>query len=573
MALFLCGLAGFISLLEGINVGLLVPLLENLQSPEQAGGHWISKAVAKVFDFLGVPFELATIVVALTLIVGGIAGLRYWRMILVGRLREGFTSWIRYSYMKRLLDADLSFFHGERLGVMTDTLTTQSHQAGGSIMNMVELVALFGMVLAYLLAAFFISPIITAGAVLVLLAVILGMQLFVARARATAKVLVDRSYDLQVAGLESLSGIQVVKSFLLEPMRWAEYTRRSNGVADGNYRLIKNQSQMTVIQEVFLFALVGAIIVVGVSVMDLSISVMVALLYVLFRLMPRITGLNAVRQGLAESMVSVHAVTVAMENASRPTIVSGKTPFVHLQSDIKLKDVDFSYNGSGEVLRETTFTIEQGRMTAIVGASGVGKTTLVDLLLRFYDPLRGSIEVDGVDLRELDLASWRRSIGLVSQDVFLFNDTVANNIALGRPGVTQGVIEDAARQAYAHDFIRQLPQGYDTRIGDRGWNLSGGQRQRIALARAIAQRPQILVLDEATSSLDSESEQLIQDYINEIRGTCTMVVVAHRTATVRGADKIVVLQDGKIVEEGDWNKLMAANGKFASYQHLQSSGQ
>jgi subfamily B ATP-binding cassette protein MsbA len=178
-----------------------------------------------------------------------------------------------------------------------------------------------------------------------------------------------------------------------------------------------------------------------------------------------------------------------------------------------------------------------------------------------------------VDLRELDLESWRKTIGVVSQDVFLFNDTVANNIALWRPEASQESIIEAAKQAYAHEFIQQMPEGYETTIGDRGWNLSGGQRQRLALARAIFSKPEVLILDEATSSLDSESERFIQEYINEIRGTRTLVVVAHRMSTIRGADKIVVLEEGKIVEEGDLNSLLAASGPFARFYRLQFSGQ
>jgi ABC-type multidrug transport system fused ATPase/permease subunit len=193
----------------------------------------------------------------------------------------------------------------------------------------------------------------------------------------------------------------------------------------------------------------------------------------------------------------------------------------------------------------------------------------VDLILRFYDPVQGSIEVDGVDLKDLDLTSWRRSIGVVSQDIYLFNETIAYNIGVGRTDANIEQIVEAAKQAYAHDFIQQLADGYETKIGDRGWNLSGGQRQRIALARAILKRPEILILDEATSSLDSESEQLIQDYMKEIRNSCTMIVVAHRTSTIQDADKIVVLLDGVIAEEGDWDTLSAGSGLLANYHRLQ----
>ena len=568
-AALVCGLAVGVPLLEGINIGLLLPLLEELQSAEQGEGHWISRAIGYVFNGIGIPLNLNTILLSLGLLVLGVVALKYVRLILAAKLREGYLAWIRSEYMRVLLDADLAYFHSEKLGVMTDTLATQSHRAASSISDAIEVVATTALVSTYLVGAFLISPVLTAGALVALLIVSIGVQYFITMAGRGATIRVGRDYAMQVAGVENLSGIQVVKSFLLERIRLADYTRKSEEVRESNYYLDRNRSRMGVIQEALLFAIIGGIIFMGISVFDLSFAVIVALLFVLYRMMPKVTSLHGLRQSLAESLAGVHAVTVAMEQPSRSRITSGTKPFVRLQSRIELDEVRFSYDRGAEVLEGISFSIPAGEMTAIVGASGAGKSTLVDLLLRFYDPDQGSVLVDGVDLRELELASWRRSIGVVSQDVFLFNDTVANNIALGRQGATKESIIDAARRAYAHDFIEELPQGYETQIGDRGWNLSGGERQRIALARAIMEKPSILILDEATSSLDSESERLIQVYMNEIRGTCTMIVVAHRTSTIREADRIVVLQDGKIVEQGDWQTLVGEAGIFASYHQLQ----
>ena len=221
------------------------------------------------------------------------------------------------------------------------------------------------------------------------------------------------------------------------------------------------------------------------------------------------------------------------------------------------------------VLEDASFAVEKGNITALIGVSGAGKSTLVDLVLRFHDPSSGSILVDGVDLRNLTLKSWRSAIGVVNQDIFLFNDTVFNNIAMGFPEATKEQIIEAATDAFADQFIRQLPQGYDTLVGERGWNLSGGQRQRIALARAILRKPQILILDEATSSLDSESEQYIQKYINNIKGISTVLIVAHRMSTIQSADKIVVLENGRITEEGNWDSLLAKDAGLANYLQLQ----
>lgn len=571
LAMSIGGLALGISLLEGFNIGLLVPMLETLESGE-AGGHWVSQALALGFGVVGIPFRLPAILLALGILITIVAGLKYLRLVLMAKMQSEFITWIRTTYMGSLLRADLAYFHSEQMGSMTNILTSQAERAAASAGHMAEIITGLLLIMAYMVTAFLIAPGLTAGAFGMVLIVSLGVQYYVRRAREKAQEGVERNREYQVAALENLSGIHVIKTFLLEKSRWADFSSRAGAVGLVTYQIGKIRSKLTIIQEVALFVMIGGIVYLGVSVFSLDIAVIVALLFILYRMMPRVAGLNTLRQDLAESMTSLHAVAVAMEAQVQPSIVSGQTPFESLKKDIVLQDIGFSYNGSGPVLDRTSFSIEKGKMTAIVGASGAGKSTLMELLLRFYDPAAGHILVDGVDLKDLDLESWRRYIGVVSQDVFLFNDTVANNIGLGRPGVTATDVEMASKQAYAHDFIVNLPQGYDTTIGDRGWNLSGGQRQRIALARAIVGGPQILVLDEATSALDSESEQLIQKYMNGIRGTCTLVVVAHRTATIRNADTIVVLQDGRIVEQGDWDSLMDSAGVFANYQQLQAGG-
>lgn len=568
--LSICALTISGSLLEGINIGLLIPLLEYLGSPGQVEGHWLSRAFATVFAAMGVRFGLDTILLFLGILFLGAAGLKYLRLILIDKAVVTFSVWLRTRTMESLLSGDTEYFHHQRLGMLTDTLTTQSSRAGGALHVAADGVSLAAVSLVYLLGAFLIAPFLAAAALGTGLILSLAMQYYVSRARKIADTMVSRQNELQIAGIETLSAIQVVKSFLLERSRWSDYRSKAQAAGESEYLINRNTNQMSVLQEVVLVALVGAIVYVGVEVMGLGMAAIVALLFVLYRLMPRISGLNSRRQQLATQLASLHLVKTVIDQASSRKIVSGPVTFEELTNRIELKQVDFSYNGSSEVLSNTSFTMEKGKMTAIAGASGAGKTTLIDLVLRLYDPTQGSLLVDGVDLRDLELTSWRGSIGVVSQDIFLFNDTVAYNIGLGRLGSSLEAIITAAKRAYAHDFIQQLPHGYETHIGDRGWNLSGGQRQRLALARAILTTPEILILDEATSSLDSESEQLIQQYLNEIRGTCTIIVVAHRLSTIQSADKIVVLQDGKIVEEGDWDSLLAKDGVLANYHNIQS---
>jgi ABC-type multidrug transport system fused ATPase/permease subunit len=208
-------------------------------------------------------------------------------------------------------------------------------------------------------------------------------------------------------------------------------------------------------------------------------------------------------------------------------------------------------------------------MTALIGSSGAGKSTLMDLIIRFYDPTHGRIKIDGQNLQDFQQASWRQRIGMVSQENFLFNDTVLNNISCGFSTATVEDVKQAARQAYAHDFIMSLPEQYQTNVGDRGVKLSGGQRQRLALARALLRKPQILLLDEATSDLDTESERYIQQAIREVSRSCTVIVIAHRLSTIEHADNIIVLEQGRVVEQGQHQELLAKNGRYAEYHRLQ----
>jgi subfamily B ATP-binding cassette protein MsbA len=231
--------------------------------------------------------------------------------------------------------------------------------------------------------------------------------------------------------------------------------------------------------------------------------------------------------------------------------------------------VDFGYDPGELVLHNISLTIEQGKMTALVGASGAGKSTLADLIPRFYDPTQGKILIDGVDLREFDINSVRRRLAVVSQDTFIFNTSVRNNIAYALEGVDEEAIREAARLANALEFIEDMPEGFETQLGDRGVRLSGGQRQRIAIARALLRNPEILILDEATSALDSVSERLIQESLEKLSVGRTVIAIAHRLSTIVRADKVVVLEQGHIVEQGTYDELLQQHGKLWQYHQMQ----
>ncbi len=297
---------------------------------------------------------------------------------------------------------------------------------------------------------------------------------------------------------------------------------------------------------------------------------LLAFIVVLSRLISPIKIINNARAMIIEKMPMIEHITSLLSTSDKEYMTEGHALIPQFQKGISFENVDFAYASNPlPVLRNVSFTIVKGTTTAIVGPSGSGKSTIIELLLRFYDPENGHICIDDIDLKDIILNSWRKHIGVVSQDIILFNDTVRHNISFARPEASQAEIEDAAERAYAHEFILSLPNGYDTVIGERGVLLSGGQRQRLAIARAVLIQPQLLIFDEATSALDVESEKVVQQAVAQLGCSRTVICIAHRLATVRDADQILVLHAGRLVEQGNHSQLMALNGLYSGMVRLQ----
>ena len=304
---------------------------------------------------------------------------------------------------------------------------------------------------------------------------------------------------------------------------------------------------------------------------DAALARLLTFLFVLYRLLPLVGRINQGRAQLVSQRPIVLRVNDMLRTDDKEFTRDGGRRFETLRQGIELQDVYLRYEaGEMPAVDALSFGIPRGKMVALIGASGAGKSTVADLLLRLYDPGSGRILVDGEELHRLDLTQWRDRVGVVSQETFLFHASIRDNIAFGRLDATDGEIVAAARRAYAHDFISQLVDGYDTVVGDRGYRLSGGQRQRIAIARAILRDPEILVLDEATSELDSESELAIQRALDDLTAERTVLAIAHRLSTIAMADQILVLDRGRVVERGTHQELLAMDGSYARLWRIQT---
>ncbi|HDQ26353.1 MAG TPA: ABC transporter ATP-binding protein [bacterium] len=480
---------------------------------------------------------------------------------------------IRDILYRHVTGLSMRFFNSQKTGTLISRITNDVSLVHGALANVLgNIIGAFLNIAGLVGLMFYLNWKLTLIAIVVFPLAVYPITKFGKRMRMAARGMQEKMGDITSVLNESFNGIRIVKAFGMEEYERKRFAADLRKFFDYDMKAVRAVALASPIMETIGAAGIAAIVfVAGQAVIggELTAGTFFAFVAALTGLYPQAKKLNDMNNVIQRAIAAAERVFSTLD--TKPDVVDSENAveLTAFNSSIEFRDVRFSYNKGDETLKGLNFTIKKGQVFAVIGPSGAGKSTTADLLSRFYDPDSGAILIDGKNLREIKLSSLRDMIGIVTQETILFNDTIKSNIAYGKPGIDEDELIAAAKAANAHNFIMEQPEKYETLIGDRGVRLSGGQRQRLAIARAILKNPPILILDEATSSLDSESEILVQDALNNLMKNRTTFVIAHRLSTVRNADRIIVIDGGMITEEGVHEGLYAKGGVYTRIYNLQ----
>ena len=574
------------SSMGGVSLGMLIPLVDNIltgRAISVPGVQNLPEFLANLIDNVNsIPkaslLNWLIIIIALIFLIK--EAFLFFQTYLMSRLGQSVLRDTRLAIYKKLLQLSNDFFANTQIGELVSRVTFDVGIIVNSItegltdllLQPIQLCIYLFMVI-WIKLYFSISWTLTLVTILVFPLVAYPVVKIGKKLRKISTATQESMSDINSLLYETIYGIGIVKSFSAENYHMDKFRIYNNRYFK---MLMKSVKRMAIISPLGEFVGVVCMAIVlwlgGREVVEgrLSGGAFIAFLAALLSLIKPFKRLSRL---YAINLQALAAITRVFKILDREPSVKDSPAALQLsgfKDSIEFKDIDFSYDkGRALVLKNVNISLSKGKILAIVGMSGAGKTTLVSLLPRFYDTTRGRMLIDGKDVRDFSIVSLREHIGIVTQETILFNDSVCNNVAFGNPGAKMDQIINAAKAANAHDFIMKMPNGYDTIIGDRGMKLSGGEKQRIAIARALFKDPPILILDEATSQLDTESERLVQQAIDRLMASRTVLVIAHRLSTVEHADNIVVLDRGEIVESGTHKELIQAQGVYKRLYELQ----
>jgi subfamily B ATP-binding cassette protein MsbA len=498
----------------------------------------------------------------------------YFSFYILNPMKNRIIYRLRADIYQKVLTLPIGYFTEQRKGDLMSRLTNDVYEVENSLVGALE-----GWVrdpltiLINFAVLFYISPTLT----IAILVCIPAIGFILGRISRNLKKTSQEAAEKQGESLsvldETLLGLRIIKSFNAQELVRARFDKANHELLDARNRISRRRDLASPVSEILgVGVFVGILWFGGQSVLNQEISLapstFLAYLALFYNIINPVKALSTSFSNMRKGSAAIARIEELLNTPQTIDENPNGTAFESFKESIEFRNVRFAY-GNKLVLDDINFTLNKGKTIALVGSSGSGKSTLADLLARFHDVSDGQVLIDGIDIRDYALYSVRKQMSLVTQEPILFNDTIASNIALGEPDAPMARIESAARLANADGFIRQKSNGFQTNVGDRGGKLSGGERQRLTIARALLKNPSILILDEATSSLDTESERLVQEAINNVMKDRTSLVIAHRLSTIRHADEILVMQEGRIVERGNHESLIKQNGYYKKLVDLQ----
>ncbi|MFT5735824.1 MAG: subfamily B ATP-binding cassette protein MsbA [Maribacter sp.] len=498
----------------------------------------------------------------------------YLAMYFITFLRNGVLKDLRNELYDKTVSLPISHYTEKRKGDTIARITSDVLEIQHSFLSILELIVREPLTLLFtILAMLSISPELTLFVFIFLpisgyLISLIGKSL----KRKSDKVQKEQGYFLSILE-ETLGGLKVIKAFNAESKFSETFSASTKRFYNFSNSLLNRQNLASPTSEFFGITAIGIILWYGGQMVlvdkTLQPELFITYMGLAYQILTPAKAISKASYGVKKGNAAAERVLEILETKNPIAEIENPIEKLAFESNIALENISFKYEDE-YVLKNFNLNVPKGGTVALVGQSGSGKSTIANLVTRFYDVNKGNIKIDGINIKELSKKSLRGMLGLVTQDSILFNDTVQNNIGLGKEGASLAEITEAAKIANAHDFIMELPKGYDTNIGDSGNKLSGGQKQRLSIARAVLKNPPIMILDEATSALDTESERLVQDALEKMMKNRTSIVIAHRLSTIQNADTIVVLHKGEIVEQGSHTELLAMNGSYKKLVNMQS---
>ena len=556
---------------EGFGLGFLLVFLQSLTTPGaepvKTGIEWFDILIlginASATERL---YRISALIVITTWMR---ASFNYFAQVCINFTEISLVDSLRKRIFEQLEAQTLNYFNHKKSGELVNILTNEMERIRQLVGGIAFFITRSFAIVVYSASLFMLSWKMSIVAILLFSLVAVGLSTLNKQIRERSFGITKANDNFTSRTLEFIQGIRTIHAFSTQEFERKRYYEASEKIVN----TVKSIDVIALVvkpvaESVSTLILISMIIVALVTGL-MKVSALLTFFFVLFRIIPMTQDLNGVVAFLTTQAGAVENIKNLLKTDDKIYFQNGTIKFPGLKRSIDLVSVDFDYGLNQRVLHNITLSIKQGEMTALIGSSGAGKTTLADLIPRFHDASDGYIYIDEVDIRKFEINSLRRQIAVVSQDTFIFNTSVWKNIAYGTPKVTETEIKEAARLANALEFILEMPEGFNTQLGDRGVRLSGGQRQRIAIARALLRNPEILILDEATSALDSVSERLIQESLEKLSAGRTVIAIAHRLSTIAKANKVVVLEQGRIVEQGKYQELLEQKGKLWQYHQMQ----